>query len=398
MASRQASERGTAEREAVKAALARQTVELPSWAFGNSGTRFKVFTTPGTPRDPFEKVADAAQVHRFTGITPRVSLHIPWDRVDDYSALARHATTCGIAIGVINSNLFQDDRYKFGSLTNSDPAIRKQAIEHHLECLQVCRATGSKALKLWLPDGLNYPGQDDLRGRQERLAESLASIYAALADDEQLLIEYKFFEPAFYATDIPDWGTALLHALALGERAKVVLDTGHHAPGTNIEFIVMQLLRAGRLGAFDFNSRFYADDDLMVGAADPFQLFRIMNEIVAAGAIDPAAGVNFMLDQCHNIEPKIQGQIRSIMNVQEATAKALLVDRHALAQAQANHDVLAANGLLMDAFNTDVRPLLAEVRVAAGLDPDPMAAFIDSGYAQQVAAQRVGGQQASWGA
>ncbi|MHB9857834.1 L-rhamnose isomerase [Streptomyces sp. YIM S03343] len=383
---------------AVQQALREQTVELPSWAFGNSGTRFKVFATPGTPRDPYEKISDAAQVHHYTGITPRVSLHIPWDLVDDYTALAEHARDEGVAISVINSNLFQDDDYKLGSLTNPDPAVRAKAVRHHLQCLDVMHATGSKELKLWLPDGLNYPGQDDLAARQERLAESLRQIYAAMADDERLLIEYKFFEPAFYATDIPDWGTSLLHCLALGERAKVVLDTGHHAPGTNIEFIVMQLLRAGRLGAFDFNSRFYADDDLMVGAADPFQLFRIMHEIVKAGALAPASGVNFMLDQCHNIESKIQGQIRSVMNVQEATAKALLVDTEALTEAQRTGDVIAANGVLMDAYHTDVRPALAELREAQGRDGDPLAAFRASGYEKKVADERVGGTQAGWGA
>ncbi|MDR0958808.1 MAG: L-rhamnose isomerase [Propionibacteriaceae bacterium] len=379
-------------------AMRQQTIELPSWAFGNSGTRFKVFTTPGTPRDPYEKIDDVAQVHRYTGITPRVSLHIPWDKVDDYADLSAHAKERGVTIGVINANLFQDDDYKFGSLTHPDPAVRKKAIGHHLECFEIMRATGSKELKLWLPDGLNYPGQDDLRDRQDRLAAALQEIYAAMADDERLLIEYKFFEPAFYATDVPDWGTALLHCLDLGERAMVVLDTGHHAPGTNIEFIVMQLLRRGRLGAFDFNSRFYADDDLMVGAADPFQLFRIMDQIVRVGALSPDSGVNFMLDQCHNIEAKIPGQIRSVMNVQEATAKALLVDREALAQAQRAGDVLGANAVLMDAYNTDVRSMLAALREEQGLAPDPMAAFAASGYAEKVAAERVGGVQASWGA
>ncbi|MDR1118146.1 MAG: TIM barrel protein, partial [Bifidobacteriaceae bacterium] len=311
---------------------------------------------------------------------------------------AAHARAEGIRLSVVNCNLFQDDEYKFGSLANADPKIRAKAVRHHVECLEVMRAIGSKALKLWLPDGLNYPGQGDLRDRQDWLADSLAQVYAAMDADQTLLLEYKFFEPAFYATDIPDWGTALTHCLALGDRAKVVLDTGHHAPGTNVEFIVMQLLRLGRLGAFDFNSRFYADDDLMVGAADPFQLFRIMNECAAAGALAPDSGVNFMLDQCHNVEPKIQGQIRSIMNVQEATAKALLVDRGALRAAQRAGDVLGAHGLLMDAFNTDVRPLLADLRESMGLAADPISAFQASGYEAKVAAERVGGVQASWGA
>jgi L-rhamnose isomerase/sugar isomerase len=385
------------DRSAVLAALAQQTIELPSWAFGNSGTRFKVFGQPGVARDPYEKLEDAAQVHRYTGVAPRVSLHIPWDLVDDYAKLAAHAADLGVSIGAINSNLFQDDAYRLGSLTHPDPAVRKKAIAHHAQCVGVMRQTGSTDLKLWLPDGTNYAGQDDLRSRQDRLAESLQEVYALLEPGHRLLVEYKFFEPYFYATDIPDWGTSLLHCLALGEQAQVVLDTGHHAPGTNIEFIVMQLLRAGRLGAFDFNSRNYADDDLIVGSADPFQLFRILNEIVANDAL-LGAGVNFMLDQCHNIEPKIPGQIRSVMNVQEATAKALLVDREALKAAQTSGDVLGAHGVLMDAYNTDVRPLLAELRGSQGLPADPYAAYAGSGYQERIARERVGGHQAGWGA
>jgi L-rhamnose isomerase/sugar isomerase len=388
-----------ADREATALSVLRaQTIELPSWAFGNSGTRFKVFAQPGVPRDPFEKVSDAAQVHRYTGVAPRVSLHIPWDLVDDYGKLAAHAADEGVSIGAINSNLFQDDDYKLGSLTHYDPAIRAKAVAHHVQCLDVMRATGSRDLKIWLPDGLNYPGQDDLRDRQDRLAESLQRIYAELDPDQRIILEYKFFEPAFYSMDVPDWGTSLLHCLALGEQATVVLDTGHHAPGTNIEFIVAQLLRIGRLGAFDFNSRFYADDDLIVGAADPFQLFRIMHEIVRADALRPDSGVTFMLDQCHNIEPKIPGQIRSVTNVQEATAKALLVDREALTAAQRTGDVLGANDVLMDAYNTDVRPLLGDLRESQGLSRDPYAAYAASGYAQKIAADRVGGHQAGWGA
>ena len=379
-------------------ALAEQTVELPSWAFGNSGTRFKVFAQPGVARDPFEKLEDAAQVHHYTGVAPRVSLHIPWDLVDDYAKLAAHAADLGVRIGAINSNLFQDDEYRLGSLTHVDPAVRRKAIDHHARCIDVMRRTGSTDLKIWLPDGTNYPGQDDLRGRQDRLADSLQQIYAMLDPEHRLLLEYKFFEPYFYAMDIPDWGTSLVHCLALGEQATVVLDTGHHAPGTNIEFIVMQLLRAGRLGAFDFNSRNYADDDLIVGSADPFQLFRIMNEIVGNDALASGAGVNFMLDQCHNIEPKIPGQIRSVMNVQEATAKALLVDREALAAAQVSGDVLGANNVLMDAYNSDVRPLLAQLRDRMGLDPDPYAAYVASGHQERIGRDRVGGTQAGWGA
>ncbi|HEY3009236.1 MAG TPA: L-rhamnose isomerase [Micromonosporaceae bacterium] len=374
------------------------TVEVPSWAYGNSGTRFKVFTTPGTPRDPYEKIADAAQVHTVTGRAPRVSLHIPWDRVDDYGKLRDYAQEQGVAIGAINSNLFQDDDYRLGSLANPHAAIRNKAVDHHLQCIEIMRETGSKDLKIWLPDGTNYAGQDSMSDRQERLAESLQRIYAAMDDDQRLLLEYKFFEPYFYTMDIPDWATSLLHCLALGARAHVVLDTGHHAPGTNIEFIVMQLLRQGRLGAFDFNSRFYADDDLIVGSADPFQLFRIMHEIVAVGAHRPESGVNFMLDQCHNIEEKIPGQIHSVMNVEKALAKALLVDTDALAEAQRSGDVLGAHAVLVDAYETDVREALADRREARGLPRDPVAAFAASGYAAKAAETRVGGTQASWGA
>ncbi len=373
-------------------------IEVPSWAYGNSGTRFKVFSTPGTPRTVQEKIDDAAQVHRHTGLAPTIALHIPWDAVDDYAALRRYTQDQGLQLGTINSNTFQDDAYKFGSLTAADSGVRQQAIDHHLACIEVMNATGSRDLKIWLADGSNYPGQNDLRQRQDTLAESLAVIYAQLSEDQRLILEYKFFEPAFYATDVPDWGTSYVHVAALGERAKVCLDTGHHAPGTNIEFIVAQLLRLGKLGAFDFNSRFYADDDLIVGAADPFQLFRIMVEVVRGGALNPEAGVAFMLDQCHNVEDKIPGQIRSVLNVQEMTARALLLDREALAKAQAANDVLAANGILMDAFYTDVRPLLAGWRESKGLPSDPMAGFLNSGYQARIAADRVGGHQAGWGA
>ncbi|MBE3016173.1 L-rhamnose isomerase [Microbispora sp. NEAU-D428] len=383
-------------RNDIGAALRAQRIETPSWAYGNSGTRFKVFAQEGVPRDPYEKIADAAQVHAFTGIAPTVALHIPWDRVDDYGDLARHAAGLGVGIGAINSNVFQDDDYKLGSVTNPDPAVRRKALGHLLECVDIMDATGSDTLKLWFSDGTNYPGQDDIRARQDRLAEALAAVYDRLGEGQRFLLEYKLFEPAFYLTDVPDWGTAYAHCVKLGSKAQVVVDTGHHAPGTNIEFIVAFLLREGRLGGFDFNSRFYADDDLMVGAADPFQLFRIMYEVVRGGGLRPE--IAFMLDQCHNIEPKIPGQIRSVMNVQEATAKALLVDGEALAAAQAAGDVLGANAVLMDAYNTDVRPLLAALREEMGLDPDPMRAYARSGYFEKIRAERVGGTQAGWGA
>lgn len=373
-------------------------IELPSWAFGNSGTRFKVFGTPGTARTVEEKIADAAMVHRMTGLAPAVALHIPWDTVDDYAALSAYAADHGVTLGTINSNTFQDDDYKFGSLTHTDKAVRQKAIDHHLHCIEVMNQTGSRDLKVWLADGTNYPGQGDIRGRQERLAESLATIYQHIGPDQRMVLEYKFFEPAMYMTDVPDWGTSYAHVTALGERAMVCLDTGHHAPGTNIEFIVAQLLRLGRLGSFDFNSRFYADDDLIVGAADPFQLFRIMFEVLRGGGLAPQSGVAFMLDQCHNIEAKIPGQIRSVLNVAEMTARALLVDTDALTAAQEASDVLGANAIVMDAFYTDVRPMLAQWRTERGLPADPMAAYAESGYQETIAADRVGGTQSSWGA
>ncbi|KJL33338.1 L-rhamnose isomerase [Microbacterium azadirachtae] len=381
----------------ILAELEKQSIELPSWAFGNSGTRFRVFGTPGTPRDPYEKIADAAQVHAHTALAPIVALHIPWDLVDSYDDLRRHAEDLGVILGTVNSNTFQDEDYKFGALTHEDDRIRQKAIDHHFACIDVMHATGSRDLKIWLAEGSNYPGQNDMRARQDRLQDSLQRIYARLGDAQRLVLEYKFFEPAFYHTDVPDWGTSYAQVAALGERAMVCLDTGHHAPGTNIEFIVMQLLRLGKLGSFDFNSRFYADDDLIVGAADPFQLFRIISEVIRGGGLNNP-DVAFMLDQCHNIEAKIPGQIRSVLNVQEMTARALLIDREALAAAQRADDVLAANAVLMDAFYTDVRPALAAWREERGLPADPMAAFLASGYLERISAERVGGAPAGWGA
>jgi L-rhamnose isomerase / sugar isomerase len=378
--------------------LTEQEIELPSWAFGNSGTRFRVFPQAGVPRDPFEKIADAAQVHRLTGLSPRVALHIPWDEVDDFGALKRHAEEQGVALGTINSNTFQDESYKLGSLASRDDAVRRKAIDHHLRCIEIMTTTGSRDLKIWLADGTNYPGQDDMRARQDRLAEALAEIYAQIGDDQRLVLEYKIFEPAFYHMDVPDWGTSYAQVAALGPKAMVCLDTGHHAPSTNIEFIVMQLLRLGKLGSFDFNSRFYADDDLIVGAADPFQLFRILVEVVRGGGYGKDSGVAFMLDQCHNIEKKIPGQIRSVLNVQEMTARALLLDRDALDAAQRAGDVLGAHGVFMDAFYTDVRPALAEWRQSRGLPADPMKAYAESDYQERIEADRVGGNQAGWGA
>src|SRR5437762_11611593 len=240
----------TTQAGAVKSALRRQQIETPSWAYGNSGTRFKVFPQLGVPRNAYEKVDDAATVHRFTGVAPSVALHIPWDAVEDFADLAGHAAEQEVALGAINSNVFQDNDYMLGSVTNPDPGVRRKAVDHLLECVDVMDRTGSRDLKLWFSDGTNYPGQDDIRARQDRLAEALSTVYERLGGDQRMLLEYKLFEPSFYTTDVPDWGTSLLHCQALGPKAQVVVDTGHHAPGTNIEFIVAMLLRAGRLGGF----------------------------------------------------------------------------------------------------------------------------------------------------
>jgi len=382
----------------VKEILRKQWIETPSWAYGNSGTRFKVFAQKGVARNPFEKMEDAAQVHRYTGVAPSVAVHIPWDKVDDYSALAKHARDLGIKIGAINPNVFQEDDYRLGSVCNPDPRVRRKATDHLLECVDIAHETDSFAISLWFADGTNYPGQDNIRARQDRLHEALQETYDAMNPGLQMLLEYKLYEPSFYTMDVPDWGTSLLQCLALGDQAKVLVDTGHHALATNIEFLVASLLRTKRLGGFHFNSRFYGDDDLMVGAADPFQLFRIMFEIVDAEAVTPEAGVAFMLDQCHNIEPKIQAEIRSVMNVQEATAKALLVDRDELKKLQLAGDVLGAYELFSDAYATDVRPLLAEMRTEMGLDPDPIGAYQRSGYQKKIEEERVGGTAAGWGA
>ncbi len=378
--------------------LAHQEIEIPSWAFSNTGTRFRVFGQPGVPRTVFEKLQDAAKVHELTGIAPRVALHYPWDKTDDYDHMREFAAELGVELGTLNSNTFQDEDYKYGSVTHSDPKIRQKAIDHHFECIDIMHKTGSRDMKIWLADGTNYPGQDDMRGRQDRLADSLQQIYARMSDDQRLILEYKFFEPAFYHTDVPDWGTSFAHCLALGDRAKVCLDTGHHAPGTNIEFIVAQLIRLGKLGSFDFNSRFYADDDLIVGSADPYQLFRIMVEVVRGGGLDKGSEVAFMLDQCHNIEEKLPSQIRSVLNIQEMTARALLLDRDALTKAQLAGDVLAANDIFMNAFYADVRPQLAAWRASRGLPEDPVAHYMASDYRTTIHTERAGGTQMSWGA
>ncbi len=376
--------------DGVIAAMQQFSVETPSWGYGDSGTRFKVFHWPGAASNLREKLSDAAQVQKVTGICPGVAIHIPWDREDNWHVVKEFAGQLGLRIGAVNPNLFQDDAYRFGSLCHFDRAVREQAVAHVIECIHIAQEVGSSVISLWLADGTNYPGQDDLRRRRHRLLDSLQAIYAALPADMRLQIEYKFFEPSFYSTDLPDWGTSLLMAQKLGPQAEVLVDTGHHPQGTNIAQIVAQLLDEGRLGGFHFNDRRYADDDLIVGSQNPFELFCIFNEIVAAQAEGNAnAGrIAYMIDQSHNIEPKIEAMIQSVLNIQTAYAKAVLVDRAALRAAQETGDVLEAYRVLQAAYETDVRPLLSEVRVRQGCDPDPIAAFRASGYAERVARER----------
>jgi len=375
----------------VKAALKAQVIETPSWGYGNSGTRFRVFKQKGIPRDPYEKMADAAMVHKLTGVCPKVALHIPWDKVADFADLQAHAAELGVSIGAINPNLFQDEEYKFGSVCNADPAVRRQAINHMLECVEIGKTVGSTVLSMWLADGTNYPGQGHFRQRRAWLEEAFAEVYAAMPENMRMLIEYKFFEPAWYHTDLPDWGTSLRIAQKLGPQAQVLVDTGHHPTGTNIPHVVANLIYEGRLGGFHFNDRKYADDDLMAGSIDPYQLFLIYNELVDAQVPDVA----YMIDQSFCIEPKIPAMIRTVMNIQTAYAKALLVDRAALADRQAANDVLGAEGVLRDAYETDVRPVLAAVREEMGLNPDPLKAFYQSGYQERVNAERIG-EGMSW--
>jgi L-rhamnose isomerase/sugar isomerase len=378
----------------VEAALRAQEVETPSWAFGNSGTRFAVFAQPGAPRDPFEKLEDAAEVHRLTGIAPSVALHIPWDKVENLNALRDRAGELGLRLGAINPNLFQEPEYRLGSLCNPDAGVRARAVAHVRECVEIAEQLGSDAISLWLADGTNYPGQDSLRARRRRLLDGLHEVYGALGDQMELLVEYKLYEPAFYATDLADWGSALLVCHELGDRANVLVDLGHHAHGVNIEQIVSFLHAAGRLGGFHFNDRKYGDDDLIVGSIDPFQVFRIFFELVDAGAFE--TGVRLTIDQSHSIEPKIEAMIQTVLKLQDAYAKALLVDRAALERAQAEGDVLAANRILVDAYDTDVRPLCAKVREQLGASVDPIASFRASGYADRVAQARVGGTADAW--
>jgi len=372
----------------VRAAIRALKIETPSWGYAQAGTRFHVFPHPAAARTIREKLDDAALVHKLTGACPTVAVHIPWDKSDDWAGVAQYAAERGLTLGAVNPNLFQDDQYMLGSLCHPAAAVRKQAMDHMYECLEIAETIGAPAISLWLADGTNYPGQDSIRDRRQRLLDVLREYVAKMPDGMTLLIEYKLFEPAFYHTDLADWGAAFSMATLLGPKAKVLVDTGHHAPGTNIEYIVAWLLGLEKLGGFHFNCRNYADDDLIVGSSQPFQLFAIFHELINGGTAGRAADVAYMLDQSHSIENKIEAILQSVQNVQVAYAKALCVNRQALAVAQQAGDVLGAHRLLMAGFETDVRPLLASIRVEDGLPADPFQAFRESGAAEKLATAR----------
>lgn len=386
--------------EQVKEKIKNFKIETPSWGYGDSGTRFKVFQQVGVPRNPFEKIDDAAVVHQLTGACPSVAIHIPWDKVDDYGELKAYAEAKGLSIGAVNPNVFQDDDYIFGSVTNSNPKIRRKATDHLLECADIAKTVGSKVISLWFSDGTNYPGQADLRKRKHWMYEALAELYEALEPDMRMLIEYKFFEPAFYHTDLADWGMAFNMANKLGEKAQVLVDLGHHAQGTNVEHIVAYLLDEKKLGGFHFNNRKYADDDLITGTMNPYELFLIFYQIIDAARDEDAEvrqtaeNIAYMIDQSHCIEPKIPAMIRSVLNVQTQYAKALLIDLDKVHKAQEAQDVLAAENAVREAFEFDVKPLLEAVREEMGVPVDPMQAYLKSGYAEKIKARGKGGM--SW--
>ena len=382
--------------------LRAQRIETPSWGYGNSGTRFAVFKQPGAARDIRERLADAAQVHAVTGVCPSVALHIPWDKVDDYDALKAEAADLGVEIGAINPNVFQDSDYQFGSFGHRDAAVRQKALDHMAECVEIMEATGSRLLSLWFADGTNYAGQADLISRKRSFEECLRKTHDMLPGGARMLVEYKFFEPGFYHTDIADWGMALHFARASGERAQVLVDLGHHAQGVNIEHIVAFLLDEERLGGFHFNNRKYADDDLTTGSVNLYEVFLIYHEIENARIRQPGGGASqiaYMIDQSHIVKPKVEAMIQSVLNIQTACARALLVDRRALAAAQEEGDAVMAEEILRLAWDTDVRPLLAKVRTDQGAEADPLAAYRSSGYGRRIAEDRQGDLEgaASWG-
>ncbi len=390
-------ERSGVSTEALLSEIAAFEVALPSWAFATGGTRFGRFPGPGEPRTLHEKMEDAAVVHRLTGAAPRVSVHIPWDEPDDIATVLADAERLGLGFDAVNSNTFQDQpgqahSYKLGSFSNPSAAVRKQAIEHHLRVIEIGKALGSDAITIWLADGSNYPGQMSLRGSFERVRDCLQEVYAALPEGWRLFTEHKPYEPAFYATVVQDWGSSLLLAQSLGERAQCLVDLGHHLPNTNIELVVARLLGAGKLGGFHFNDSKYGDDDLTSGSIKPYGLFLIFHELVLARR-EGLAGFRpaYMIDQSHNLKDPIEALLQTVDQLQQAYAKACLVSADTLAAFQQSGDVIMAEMTLKQAFETDVRPLVAEARRRRGGAVDPVAAFRASGYRATKTTERTDG-------
>jgi len=373
-----------------------QVIELPSWAVGNSGTRYNVFREMGAARHIWDKVDDCAEIQRVVGVCPVMASHVSWDVTDDgrYGPVRAYAEEKGLRIGTVHPNTFMGQQFRLGSICSPEEHVRQATIDHLVDCVRITREMGSKVIGMWLADGTNYPGQDHLRKRKHRLFEGFQALYDAMDADMTLLVEYKFFEPGFYTTDLMDWGMSHMVCTRLGDRAKVLVDLGHHAQGVNIEHLLAILIDEGELGGFHFNNRKYGDDDLMAGTINPLELFLIFDQIVDATE-DPltektAKDIVYMLDQSHNVEPSIEGIIQSVMYTQTAYAKALLVDRAKLYEAQDAGDVILANRTVMEAYDIDVQPLLKKARVDMGLEPDPILAYRASGYADKIAAERAG--------
>lgn len=369
-------------------------VAVPSWGVGTGGTRFGRFPGPGEPRNIFEKLQDCAVIYQLGRSTPNVSPHFPWDKTDDYKAVRQLASELELGFDAVNSNTFQDQpdqalSYKFGSLAHTSQATRDQAIEHNLECIRIGQELGSSALTVWIADGANFPGQQSLTASFDRYLESMEKIYAALPPGWQVFLEHKFYEPAFYSTVISDWGSSYLAAAELGERAKCLVDLGHHAANVNIEQVVARLIRFGKLAGFHFNDSKYGDDDLDTGSINPFQLFLVFHELIsAAERQSPGFQPAYMIDQSHNVTDPIESLIVSAVEIQRAYAQALIVDRQSLAQHQEDNDALAAQAILKTAFTTDVSPLLAEARMRLGGALDPIGTYRKSGYRQAKAIER----------
>lgn len=374
--------------ETIVDTLKNLNIETPSWGYADSGTRFNVFRQPGSAVSIYEKIDDAAQVQKYTGTASSMALHIPWDRTDDWSAVQKYAGEKGLRLGAVNPNLFQDDDYKLGSLTHSDQRIRNKAVDQIKECIDIMRTIGSNVLSLWLADGTNYPGQDSFIRRKRNLEQSLADVCAYMDEGMKVLIEYKFFEPAFYHTDIQDWGMAMNLSKKLGKKAYTLVDLGHHPGSANIEHIVAILLDECELGGFHFNNKKYADDDLTTGSINPYEMFLIFNEIVGYESAHGRVDIEYMIDQSHNLKHKIEAMIQSVVEIQELYVKALLVDREKLNEAQLEGDILLAEEILKSAFKTDVREFVMRFREEIGAAVDPLQGFRNSGYLDTINRER----------